>query len=127
MPQYPHPVTITTPGQPTVPPTVDPETGNEVPPTPVTRPAMAWLAQRPVAVLAAAAELNATQDTSIVTATMLTPVGTVIGSKSTVVDVDGVINGKPGSIWRVEGEPATRNGRTGSFRAASLKYISDQQ
>lgn len=130
MPQYPHRVNITTPGPQTVPPTVDPETGNEVTPTPVTRPGMAWLAQRPVGVIAAAAELNATQDTTISFATMLASPDTVLTEDSVVEDVDGVVTGKPGVKYVVEGEVANRYSgarRVIVFRAAALRLISDQQ
>lgn len=130
MPQYPHRVRITTPGPQTVPPTVDPVTGNEQPPEPVTRSAMAWLAQRPTGVLAAAAELNAGQNTTISLATILVPPDTVLTKDSTVEDVDGVVGGEPGAVYVVEGKPADRysgSRRQKVFRAAALRLISDLQ
>lgn len=126
MPQYPHPVLISTPGT----PTTDPVTGNETPGTPATVPTSAWLAQRPVAVLASAAELNASQDTVISLATILVPPGTVLTSDSTVEDVGGAVNGQPGALYRVEGQPADRysgTSRTVVFRAAALRLVSDIQ
>lgn len=126
MPQYPHPVRISTPGT----PTVDPVTGNQTPGTPVTATTSAWLAQRPVGVLAAAAELNATQDTVISLATILIPPDTVLTADSTVEDVDGAVNGQPGAVYRVEGQPADRysgKSRTIVFRAAALRLVSDLQ
>lgn len=130
MPQYPHRVRITTPGPQTVPPTVDPETGNEVTPPPVTREETAWMAQRPTGVLAAAAELNAGQNTTISLATILVPPGTVLTKDSTVEDVDGVVGGEPGATYVVEGKPADRYSgarRQIVFRAAALRLISDLQ
>lgn len=90
----------------------------------------AWLAQRPVGVLAAAAELNATQATVISLATILIPPDTALNADSTVEDVDGVVNGQPGAVYRVEGQPADRYSgirRTVVFRAAALRLISDLQ
>jgi hypothetical protein len=87
--------------------------------------ATAWLAQ-----LAAAAELNATQDTVISLATILIPPGTVLTADSTVEDVDGAVNGQPGAVYRVEGQPADRYsgiGRMIVFRAAALRLVSDMQ
>lgn len=130
MPQFPHRVNISTPGEQTVPPTVDPETGNEVTPPPVTRPGMAWLAQRPTGVLAAAAELNGTQNTTISLATILVPVGTILTKDSTVEDVDGVVGGEPGAKYVVEGKPADRYSGVRHqtvFRAAALRLVSDLQ
>lgn len=126
MPSYPHRVRISTPAA----STEDPATGNQTPGTPVTVEATAWIAQRPTAVLAAAAELNATQDTVISLATILVPPGTVLSATSTVVDVDGVVNGQPGAVYRVEGQPADRYSgvaRKIVFRAAALRLISDLQ
>lgn len=130
MPQYPHRVRITTPQPQTDPPTLDPVTGNEVPPVPVTMSGMAWLAQRPVGVIAAAAELNGTQDTTISFATMLVPPSTVLTEDSTVEDVDGVVTGQVGATYVVEGEVANRYSgarREVVFRAAALRLISDLQ
>ncbi|MGB3443887.1 MAG: hypothetical protein WBA97_34550 [Actinophytocola sp.] len=121
---------ITTPGPQTDPPTVDPETGNEVLPPPVTRSGMAWMAQRPTGVLAAAAELNAGQNTTISLATILVPIGTVLTKDSTVEDVDGVVGGEPGAKYVVEGKPADRYSGARHqkvFRAAALRLISDLQ
>lgn len=130
MPQYPHPVRITTPALQTSPPATDPVTGNELP-TPATTVALqANLAQKPVAVLGSGTELAATQRTTISSATMLVPADTVLTDQSIVEDVDGAVNGLPGSKWRVEGRPANRPSQLGqrhSFRAASLRLISDLQ
>lgn len=130
MPHYPHRVRISTPEPPTDPPAVDPVTGNEVPGTPVVVETRAWMAQRPVAVLASAAELNATQDTVISLATILVPPGTALTADSTVVDVDGVVNGQPAALYRVEGQPADRYSGVRQqivFRAAALRLVSDLQ
>lgn len=130
MPQYPHRVRISTPPASTKPPTVDPVTGNETPGTPVTVTGMAWLAQRPTGVLAAAAELNASQNTTISLATILVPAGTVLTKDSTVEDVDGVVNGEVGAKYVVEGKPANRYSgarREIVFRAAALRLVSDMQ
>lgn len=126
MPQYPHPVRISTPGT----STTDPVTGNQVAGPMTTVTTRAWLAQKPVGVLAAAAELNAGQDTVISLATILVPPGTVLTADSTVVDVAGAVNGQPGVLYRVEGQPADRYsgaGRRIVFRAAALRLISDMQ
>lgn len=130
MPQYPHAVKITTPAAPTSPPATDPVTGNQLPTASVTVALQANLAQKPVAVLGSGTELAANQRTTISSATMLVPAGTVLTDQSTVEDVDGAVNGIPGSKWRVEGRPANRSSRLGqrqSFRAASLRLISDLQ
>jgi hypothetical protein len=126
MPQYPHPVRITTPG----PPTTDPVSGNQTPGSATTVATTAWLAQKPVGVLAAAAELNAIQDTVISLATILVPPGTVLTADSTVVDVAGAVSGQPGARYGVEGQPADRYsgvGRRVVFRAAALRLVSDLQ
>jgi hypothetical protein len=130
MPRYPHQVKITTPAPRTSPPATDPATGNELPTPPATVAGQAYLAQKPVAVLGSGTELAASQRTTITSATMLVPPATVLTDESIVEDVDGVVNGEPGSKWRVEGTPATRTSRLGaqqSFRAASLRLISDLQ
>lgn len=130
MPHYPHRVRITTPAPQTDPPTVDPVTGNEVTPDPVTRSGMAWMAQRPTGVLAAAAELNAGQNTTISLATMLVDAATVLTEDSTVEDVDGVVNGQVGAKYVVEGKPANRYSGVRQeivFRAAALRLVSDLQ
>ncbi len=126
MPQFPHPVRISTPGA----PTEDPVTGNQTPGPVTTVATTAWLAQRPVGVLAAAAELNASQDTVISLATMLVRPGTHLTADSTVEDVSGVVNGTPGAVYQVEGQPADRYSGAGKqivFRAAALRLISDLQ
>jgi hypothetical protein len=123
-------VRITTPSEQSSPPTVDPVTGNEQTPEPVTVATTAWLAQRPVGVLAAAAELNASQDTVISLATILVRPTERLTVDSTVVDVDGAVNGQPEALYRVEGQPADRCsgvGRKTVFRAAALRLVSDLQ
>lgn len=127
MPQFPHRARITTPGST---PTVDPTTGNETPAAPTTRETWAWMAQRPTGVLAAAAELNTAQDTVISLATILVAPDEPLTADSTVEDVDGVVNGQPGAVYRVEGQPADRYSgqrRRIVFRAAAMRLVSDLQ
>lgn len=125
MPQYPHPVRISTPGT----PTVDPVSGNEVPGPATVVETTAWLAQRPVSVLGSAAELNGTQTTTISLATGLFRAGETLTADSTVEDVSGIVTGQP-AVYRVEGQPADRYsgvGRRVTFRAAALQLVSDLQ
>jgi hypothetical protein len=126
MPQYPHRVRISTPTA----STTDPVSGNETPGPVTTVTTAAWLAQRPTGVLAAAAELNAGQNTTISLATILVGPSTVLTKDSTVEDVDGVVGGEAGAKYVVEGKPANRYSgvsRRVVFRAAALRLVSDLQ
>lgn len=124
-PRFPHPVVISTPG----PPRTDPVTRNDLPGTPTTVAARAYLAQSPVGEVTGSSELNAQQHTTLSRYTMLVPPGTVLTADSTVTDVDGVLDA-PGLRYEVVGRPAKRSSllqRRAVFVAASLKLISDLQ
>lgn len=117
-PKFPQTVTLRSP----LPASVDPVTGNLVQGQMTEVVTRAYLAQQSVAVLSAAVEDLAEQNTVISTYTLLVPPGVDLTAASEVVDSDG-------NQYRVTGQPAERRGlgRRVLFRAASMHRISDLQ
>lgn len=118
LPRMPRTVTVRTPGA----PSVDPDSGNTVPGAVTSTVTMAYLSQQSVAVLSAAVEMTAQQDTTISTYTLIVPASVALSSASEVTDEDG-------NVYRVTGQPAERRGlrRRVLFRAAAMHRISDLQ
>lgn len=116
-PKMPQRVTITTPPDPTVnpatglPPTVPPHVATNVP---------ARLSQKPIADVGSQVELLGSQNTTISLWTVLVPAGTVLTSRSTVVD-------ESGREFQIVGNPADRPNHRPQFRAAAARLISDMQ
>jgi len=117
-PRMPGTVTVQTPSL----PSSDPATGNERQGTLTTVTTRAYLSQQPVTIVSASPELQARQDTTITTYTLLVPASVVLTSASIVTDEDGV-------RYSVIGQPAERRGlgRSPQFRAAGLHRVSDLQ
>jgi hypothetical protein len=115
-PNFPHKVTITTPG----PPRHDPVTHNELPGTPTVLLSRAYLAARPVTELRSQFEVTATQSTTVSMFDLLLPPGTPIKPTSEVTDEAGL-------DYVVMGKPVSRPHRHPQFVAASLRLISDLQ
>lgn len=118
MPHLPDRATITTPG----PPVEDPVSGNVRPGPPITetkRPAR--FSQASVANSSQQRELLAAQDTLISEWTILVGAGTLLTSKSTVV------NEATGDRFVITGRVARRPEKHPKFLAASARLISDMQ
>lgn len=114
----PRTVTVATPA----PPSVDPDTGNDIPGAFEETETRAYLSQLPVAQLSSQIEMVAAQSTVISSYTLIVPASVPLSASSEVVDEDGV-------RYRVIGQPAQRRGlgRQVLFQAAAVHRISDLQ